>query len=58
MSGRLFIPFALLNSFFILFASAAVAVILALIFNLPLATMSGRLNLRLAPNSAKYPSFS
>lgn len=36
---RLFIPFALLNSFFILIASAAVAVALALIFDLPLATM-------------------
>ena len=36
---RLFIPFALLNSFFILIASAAVAVVLALIFDLPLATM-------------------
>jgi membrane AbrB-like protein len=36
---RLFIPFALLNSFFILIASAAMAVILALIFDLPLATM-------------------
>ncbi|HSF59179.1 MAG TPA: AbrB family transcriptional regulator [Candidatus Binatia bacterium] len=36
---RLFIPFALLNSFFILIASAAVAVILALIFDLPLSTM-------------------
>jgi uncharacterized protein len=36
---RLFIPFALLNSFFILIASSAVAVILALIFDLPLATM-------------------
>jgi uncharacterized protein len=36
---RLFIPFALLNSFFILIASAAVAVVLALIFDLPIATM-------------------
>jgi uncharacterized protein len=36
---RLFIPFALLNSFFILIASVAVAVVLALIFDLPLATM-------------------
>jgi uncharacterized protein len=36
---RSFIPFALLNSFFILIASAAVAVVLALIFDLPLATM-------------------
>jgi uncharacterized protein len=36
---RLFIPFALLNSFFILIASAAVAVVLALIFDLPMATM-------------------
>jgi uncharacterized protein len=36
---RLFIPFALLNSFFILIASAAMAVVLALIFDLPLATM-------------------
>jgi uncharacterized protein len=36
---RRFIPFALLNSFFILIASAAVAVVLALIFDLPMATM-------------------
>ena len=36
---RLFIPFALLNSFFILIASAAVAVVLASIFDLPFATM-------------------
>jgi len=36
---RLFIPFALLNSFFILFASVAVAAILAWAFGLPIATM-------------------
>ncbi len=38
-SHRLFIPFALLNSFFILMASAVVAVALAWTFDLPIATM-------------------
>jgi hypothetical protein len=36
---RLFIPFALLNSFFILIASVAMGVALAWIFDLPIATM-------------------
>ncbi|HEX2490229.1 MAG TPA: AbrB family transcriptional regulator [Blastocatellia bacterium] len=36
---RLFIPFALLNSFFILIASVAVAAVLAWAFDLPMATM-------------------
>jgi membrane AbrB-like protein len=36
---RLFIPFALLNSFFILIASVAVAAVLAWAFGLPIATM-------------------
>jgi len=36
---KLFIPFALLNSFFILFASIAVAAALAWVFGLPIATM-------------------
>jgi uncharacterized protein len=36
---RLFIPFALLNSLFILVASVAVAAVLAWAFNLPIATM-------------------
>lgn len=36
---RLFIPFALLNSFFILIASVASAALLAWAFNLPIATM-------------------
>ena len=36
---KLFIPFALLNSFFILIASVASAAVLAWAFNLPLATM-------------------
>jgi membrane AbrB-like protein len=36
---RLFIPFALLNSFFILIASVAAGVALAWLFNLPVATM-------------------
>lgn len=36
---KLFIPFALLNSFFILFASVAVAAALAWAFHLPIATM-------------------
>jgi len=36
---RLFIPFALLNSFFILIASAVSGAILAWAFNLPIATM-------------------
>jgi membrane AbrB-like protein len=36
---KLFIPFALLNSFFVLIASAAVAAALAWAFGLPLATM-------------------
>jgi membrane AbrB-like protein len=36
---RLFIPFALLNSLFILVASIAVAAVLAWAFNLPIATM-------------------
>ncbi|HXG52149.1 MAG TPA: AbrB family transcriptional regulator [candidate division Zixibacteria bacterium] len=36
---RLFVPFALLNSFFILIASAAVAAVLARLFSLPIATM-------------------
>ena len=38
-SHRLFIPFALLNSFFILMASAVVATALAWAFDLPIATM-------------------
>ena len=38
-SHRLFIPFALLNSFFIMMASAVVAVALAWTFGLPIATM-------------------
>ena len=36
---KLFIPFALLNSFFILIASVAAGVALAWLFNLPVATM-------------------
>ena len=36
---RLFIPFALLNSFFIVIASVAAAALLAWAFNLPIATM-------------------
>jgi membrane AbrB-like protein len=36
---KLFIPFALLNSFFILIASVAVGVVLAWAFDLPVATM-------------------
>ena len=36
---RMFIPFALLNSFFILLASAIAAAILAWTFSLPTATM-------------------
>ena len=36
---KLFIPFALLNSFFMLIASAAVAIGLAWAFSLPIATM-------------------
>jgi len=36
---KLFIPFALLNSFFMLIASAAVAIGLAWAFGLPIATM-------------------
>src|SRR5262245_59133588 len=36
---RLFIPFALLNSFFIVIASVAAAAVLAWAFDLPIATM-------------------
>ena len=36
---RLFIPFALLNSLFVLIASVAVAALLAWVFDLPIATM-------------------
>ena len=39
MRYKLFIPFALVNCFFILFASVAVAAALAWLFDLPIATM-------------------
>jgi uncharacterized protein len=39
MRYKLFIPFALLNSFFILIASVAAGALLAWFFNLPIATM-------------------
>ena len=39
MRYKLFIPFALLNSFFILIASVAAGALLAWLFNLPIATM-------------------